>query len=233
MLWPDDVDMQRRYYAADFVNGVVYESPPEVISQWDGHLMRALVEAPSWDELKRESVRRTKRAMVAGYIYTFMFLMDRARGVLPVRAAGCASLDKAMYLAGQWAREGATYGDGTRMLASQKSIKDCWREYRSVAHFWAAMEMSRAFQFAPPMEILHPAHFHTFIRAAAYMQMFGTTHRLANKSKKAAEVLSPPASTWLIDVGVYRPTIMLPNDNAVFADAPFVLMLKRYGAKKR
>ena len=42
MLWPDDVDMQRRYYAADFVNGVVYESPPEVISQWDGVMKHVL-----------------------------------------------------------------------------------------------------------------------------------------------------------------------------------------------
>ena len=233
MLWPDDADARRLYYAADFVNGVVYESPPEAVSQWDGHLMRALVEAPSWDELKRESVRRTKRAIVAGYIYTFMFLMDRAHEILPVRAAGGASIDKAMYLAGQWASDGATYGDGTRMLASRKSIKDCWREYRSVAHFWAAMEMNRAFQFAPPKEILRQAHFCTFIRAVAYMQMFGTTHQLANKSKKGAELLSPPASTWLIDTEVYRPTIMLPNDNAVFADAPFMIMLKKYSAKKR
>lgn len=228
MLWPNDAHMRRLYYSADLANGCLYEAPPETLWHCDGHLLRSLLEAPSWVQIKVESAAQTKRAIVAGYVFTFMFVMDRARELLPNRGADGASLQKAFFLAERWAKEGATYGDGTHMLASSRSIKDCWREYRSVAHFWAAMEMNRAFQFAPPREILHTAHFHTFMRAAAYMQMFGTRHRLEGKSKKAAEVLSPPESTWLLDTVANRPAIMLPEDNAVFENAPIMLMLKSY-----
>lgn len=233
MLWPNSADRRRQYYAADYANGFVYEHDATAIYPWRASLIQALLEAPSWDDLKQESARCTRRAIVAGYVFTFMFLMDKMKDRLPPRGAKGASIAKAIFLAAKWGQQGATYGDGTTMYTSEKMVEECWKSYRDVAHFWAAMEMNRIAPIAPPREILHPNNFQGFMRAAAYMQMFGTTYVPDNRSKASPEFLLSLESAWLVDTDQYRPAITFTDDLTVFDDAPFMVFLKSYKAPKR
>lgn len=111
------------------------------------------------------------------------------------------------------------------MLASAKSVKECWRDFRSVAHFWAAMELNRSFTNAPQDKLLHPDHFHDFMRAIGYLQMFGVSFQLDNRSKQSPASLISPDSDWLIDVNKYRPRISLPENADVLFDTPFMKLL--------
>ena len=128
MLWPHDVERRRHYYAADYANGFVYEADRSANYLWRAALIQDLLEAPSWSDLKQISAKCTKRAIVAGYIFTFMFLMDKLKENLPRRGAKGASISKALFLAQQWAKQGATYGDGTKMLASETMVVDADRK---------------------------------------------------------------------------------------------------------
>ena len=230
MLWPNDSEKRRLYFAADYANGFVYKHDPSSVFPWSASLIQALLEAPSWSELKNELKRQSKRALVAGYVFTFMFLMDHLKGRLPRRGAKGASISKALFLAEEWAKQGATFGDGTKMLASAKSVKDCWRDFRSVAHFWAAIELNRSFANAPQNKLFHPDHFHDFMRAIGYLQTFGVSFQLDNRSKQSPAFLISSDSDWLIDVDKNRPRIALPQNADVLFDTPFMKLLLKYKA---
>jgi len=235
MLWPkeDESDMRRFYYAADYANGFVYDHEPSSIYPWQANLIQALLEAPSWQDIKKESTIRTKKAVIAGMVFTFMFMMDKCKEKLPRRGDHGASLSKAFYLVEEWSRDGATYGDGTPFPLSDKTIKDCWRDYRSVAHLWAALEMNRIVRYAPDLKIMRPENFHKFMSTVAYLQMFGTTFHLNNKSKRMSGTLLPPTSTWLVNTDTFTPRILLPRDDSAYDDAPFLKFLQRYDSTAR
>jgi len=231
LLFPgaEEEARRRQYYAADLANGTFYEPGPEIIC-WQVDQLQALLEAPSWQELRREATERTKRALLAGYIFTFMFLLRLLQDRLPNRGEKGASLAKAKFIVREWALQEGVYGDGTPIPTSEKFIRDCWNDYRDVAHLWAAMEMNRVAEYAPFRQILHPAYADKFFETAAYLQEFGLAHRLRNKAAKVQDTLLNPHTCWRIDIERYRPRILLPVDPAVFDDAPFMPILRRYAA---
>lgn len=230
MLWPDNVERRRHYCAIDYANRFAYEHNTSLKSL-PASLIQALLEAPSKSQVERDTAQASKRAIIAGYVLVFMFLMDLLRDRLPDKwGAKGASLSKAKFLAQKMAQSGVKFGDGSRMFTSDTSIEKCWHDYRSVAHLWSVGVMNRIARFAPQRELTKQAHFHKFMQAATYMQMFGTRHKLDNRSKHSPEALLVADKTWLIDVNEFRPSLLLPKDLSVFDNSPFVVMLKKYKA---
>ena len=210
MLWPDDRERWRHYCAVDYANRFVHEDDSPEICQWPASLIRSLLEAPSRSQVKRDTAQATKRGIIAGYIFVFMYLMDLRRDRLPDRGAKGASLSKAKFLAQKKAQSGTSYGDGTKLFTSDTTIEQCWQDYRSVAHLWAAGLMNKFVPYAG-RRLTDPVHFPRFLQTAAFMQQFGTTHKLDNRSKTSPETLLVAANTWLIDLQEYPPKLLLPK----------------------
>lgn len=234
MCWPSDTetDARRHYYAADYANGFVYEHDPGALWPWPGSLIRDLLEAPSWVTIMQEQRRRTKDGIIAGYVFASMFLMDCAKDRLPPRGKQGASLDKAFWIALQIAASGATYGDGSNMASGLSKVKECWKAYRSVAHFWAALEINRSFPVCPQDQIFHSEHFDSFMRIVSALQVFGIGFQMDNRSKQATTNLLTADMAWLIDTERFKPALHLPADSSAFESSLLVRALKTYTATK-
>ena len=190
--------------------------------------LETLLDAPSWASLSAEMERRGKRAMMAGYVFATVFLLDYCRANLPARIATGASLNKATAAAAGWAKSDGLFGDGTRMPSSTV-IKECWAEFGTVAHLWAAKLLNQAFPRYPVNQDFEEQNVSAFLQSAAYLQMFGANHRLEDKSKRRRDSLLDPATGWTVDIARHRPALMLCDPADLF-DAPFLLALKRYAA---
>lgn len=231
MLWPlpDQQVKREQFAAASAVNDLLGTGEQSLTI--DAPLLEALLHAPSWEELGREVEEQTRKATIAGYVMSFMFIMDRYSDKMPRRGEDGGSLDKAFFCATEWAREGHSYRDGRPIQASDGRVKKCWQEFRSVAHFWAAKELNKATLAVPQQAIFQEQHFPVFLQSAAYLQCYGLSRELTNKSKSGSRNLLSPEETWSLDIARYRPEIQLPADDESVLLAPFVQYLKRYVAK--
>ncbi|MBC7619249.1 MAG: hypothetical protein H7293_09750 [Candidatus Saccharibacteria bacterium] len=229
MLWPESEEKRHHFLTVDSVKGILGSIESNGAEVWETSLIQSLLDAPSSQEILDQVRYCTKRAVIAGNVFNFMFFMDRLKDRLPPRGAKGASINKAIYLATQWAKTGATFGDGSKMLVSDRLVQECWQEYRSVAHLWAAYEINRIFPVSEMnQKFVHPENFQNFMEAGAYMQMFGTTHQMTKKSTKTAESLQSLDSIWAVDVQRFMPRIYMPSDLNLFNDAPFIAMLNAY-----
>ncbi|MBV5349689.1 hypothetical protein JZU71_00540, partial [bacterium] len=54
------------------------------------------------------------------------------------------SMGKAIHVSMQFSL-GKKFGDGDKMHYSESKIRECWDEYKSVAHLWAAYRITQAY----------------------------------------------------------------------------------------
>lgn len=230
MFWPGQGDLKRReqQFVAELVNGYAFENGMEADITIKAHLLQTLLEAPGWEQIKREITEQTRRATVAAYVLLFSFAMEKIGDRLPKRGSSGASLSKAFFLVGEWAKTGAVYGDGSPWLGSHGYVKKCWAEFKTVSHLWAAMQWNRSYEFAPPREVFFPDHLVKFMMAARYFQEFGQQLRLNNHSKSGAEFLLPADTTWLVRSDQFRAIAPMPSGDEVFLQAPFIEWLHKY-----
>jgi hypothetical protein len=231
MLWPDEAHAARRaqFVAVTYARQLRRDAIVDEELTLPGRLVDALIDAPSWAATLEEARELTRRATIAGDVFMVMYIMDRWKDRLPKRGASGASLSKAIFAIATWARN-ATYGDGVSLVASEKSVKDCWRDYRDVAHLWGARAMNRAFAGAD--DVFTAWQLPQLLEAAAYLQLFATTFSLDSKSAREPETLLSPDTAWTLDVSQHRPRLITPTDPAVFDDAPFMGALRQYATAK-
>lgn len=231
MLWPLPNQRVKReqFAAASEVRDMLVSSERPL--SIDETLLETLLDAPSWGDIGYQVEEQTRKATIAGYVMAFMFIMDRYSDKMPRRGEEGGSLDKAFFCATEWAREGHSYRDGRPIQASDGRVKKCWQEFRSVAHFWAAKELNKVTLAVPQQAIFQEQHFPVFLQSAAYLQCYGLSRELTNKSKSGSRNLLNPEETWSLDIAKHRPGIQLPADDDNVLLAPFVQYLKRYVAK--
>lgn len=116
-------------------------------------------------------VANSKRAFIAGDILMTLYLMDRFKLPEP-------SMNKALFVAMEFAKK-ATYGDGTRLNTSERMVRQCWTEYESVAHLWAAFRINQAYPYTDD-PFIDPK----FLEVAVGLYRFGTGFVPARAKKK-------------------------------------------------
>lgn len=162
MLFPNDDVARRQCFAVEFAREKVLDCEDADRLEIAARDLGLLIDAPAYAELKKIVAANTKRAIVAGDILTGLYLMHRFEVPEP-------SMNKAKFVAMEYART-AKYGDGSRMNVSERMILECWNEYKSVAHFWAAFRINRAYPYAPDEEVFISKE---FPEVAVEMYRFG------------------------------------------------------------
>lgn len=228
MLWPGEGqhDIRNQFYAVSMAHEML-KSGCHHYSMEAGHLS-VILSAPSWTELGSQMAQQTKRATMAGYVFAFVYLMDKYNRLLPPRGDKGGNLDKAYSLAVAWAKTGVAYGDESPLLANETSVKQCWREFRPVAHFWAAMELNKGTQAVPPKNMFSADWLPTYLASVSDLQLYGLQKVMTNKSKSAASHLLMRETAWLIDIEAHRPCDSFPIDESAVADAPWLQFLRDY-----
>jgi hypothetical protein len=165
MLFPNNRDAANSCFALEQIKAVIDGDSDDETRPVNVRTLRLLVEAPSWANFKKLVTENTKRGIVAGNILGALYMMDRFDVPEP-------SMNKAVFVASAFAK-GQKYGDGTKMAISEPAIRKYWKEFRSVAHLWAADRLGQDYQFAEdPFSI--EGH-RTFLEVAQGIFQFGST----------------------------------------------------------
>ncbi|NWG39240.1 MAG: hypothetical protein HXY27_04635 [Hydrogenophilaceae bacterium] len=165
MLFPNDEQLRKQCFAVEIARFHALNASESAKLQIDVETLRLLLEAPAYGSLKETVSAITKRAIVAGDLLMTLYIMHKFGLKEP-------SVNKAIFVCQQFAHK-AKYGDGTPMNVSERTVKECWREFKSVAHFWAAFRLNKAYPFAPSdTEVFaHPK----FLGVASAVYQFGVT----------------------------------------------------------
>lgn len=162
MLFPNDDMARRQCFAAESTRAKVLDCADADRLEIAARDLRLLIDAPAYGDLKKIVADNTKRAIVAGDILMGLYVMHRFKVPEP-------SMNKAKFVAQEYAKT-AKYGDGTRMNVSERMILEFWNEYKSVAHFWAAFRINRAYPYAPDEDVFISKE---FPEVAVEMYRFG------------------------------------------------------------
>lgn len=199
MCWPDDEPTRNQFEAAHKVRQVLAVPNADRTVDVSPNLLRILLEAPPWNELRSIQQTSVRAGFVVGQLLLTMFLLDRYADQLPPRGGRGATLSKAVAVAAKWGKNGGTLGDGHPFPSSDRTIRTYWKRFRSVAHLWAALSVNVAAPWAPDRETMSPEHFATFLGVAAGFQKFGLDFVIFNRTTKTEERLLDPAALWRLD----------------------------------
>lgn len=228
MLFPNNETLRNQNYAVEVAKYEVgnidcltekwiHSRTKELDIPISAECIKLLIEAPSDSELKIIRVERTKQGIVAGQILASLYLMDRLKLEEP-------SLNKAFFIAKEYAKR-AKYGDDSKLPAESK-IKQYWKEYLPVAHFWAALEINRAYPFvADQSDCFSEKGFTQFLQAAAGICDFGI--KFIPKRAKPKNPILDAEKCWILDSSIEP--LHLKSD---IKPEKFIKSLRKYKAPR-
>jgi hypothetical protein len=197
MLYPDDERKRRESFVTSEVRRLTF-APDASSLTLSADDARALLAAPSWDEIKRVEEARAKMGFVAGQVLATLYLTHRFRGTSKYFVP---SMNRAIFVAQSLAAKGALFGDGTPMPRSDRTIRTYWRNFAPVAHYWATLRLGGlGYPFSPKREALAPAHFPRFLGIANAMFRFGV--QFVPEGAQPALPLLDPATAHALPPGV-------------------------------
>lgn len=216
MFYPNDAEARAQSLAlsrAQTLVGADGEDDSTMFAVSRGDLRR-LIAVPPPDSVRKNRVERTKRAYIAGELLNAVYLMHKF-DLQP-------SIGRAIYALEAWSPTSG-YGDGSKMVTSESAIRECWREFSPVAHFWSAIRINRSYPFAPERLAFTSEHFSTFLAVAAGFHQFATTF-IPPRARPAIPIVDP-AVAWAPPSDIEPRT--LQSDR--FPDR-LELLLRRYKA---
>ncbi|MDP2141622.1 MAG: hypothetical protein Q8L20_12505 [Gammaproteobacteria bacterium] len=176
-----------------------------------------LIDAPSDADFKKIRTERMKRGCIAGQVLTSLYLMDRFKWEEP-------SLHKAIYVTEKFGKK-TKYSDGSKLPAESK-IKEYWKEYKSVAHFWAALELNGSYTFvSDKYDCFSDKGFTQFLQVAAGIYDFGI--EFIPKRARPRKPILDAEECWVLDSSI-RP-VELQSD---IKPDNLINILKKYKAPK-
>ena len=171
MFYPDDESGRRASIVTAEVRRVT-SAPDAPLLTLSAEDARTLLVAPSWDQIKRAERYRAKMGFVAGQVLATLYLTHRFREKSPRYFV--PSMNRAIFVTQGLAAKGALFGDGTPMPRSDRTIRDYWRTFAPVAHFWATLRLAGlGYPFAPEREAFAAEHFPRFLGIANALYRFG------------------------------------------------------------
>jgi hypothetical protein len=225
MLFPSDELLRERFVAVQKARALIQdcaESERVVLSALDVHL---LIDSPrcgnsgEFDTLIDESI---KKATVAGDILACLYLMNRFKMPEP-------SMNKAIFVAMDYAKT-ARYGDGSDLLTSEARIRESWKEYRSVSHFWAMFRIDIAYRLGETGRALDPENHQKFLECSKEIYKFGSTF-VPHRARPQKPILDP-AECWQLpsEISAFAPPCVSKSETK---PEKLISTLEKYQAPKR
>jgi hypothetical protein len=195
MLFPNNKELQERYFTVNKVKGYLAELHKtldsygstsslfnKTIIELDAYSLTLLLEAPSDSEMKMLVADSTKRAIIAGDILSAIYIMYKSGIEEP-------SINKAIHVTQEYAKAKETkYGDGTRLPISERYIREYWREFLPVAHFWAAFRLNQSIPYVEE-KLFESDGFDLFMRVSQGIYGFGTNY-IPKRAKPKTPILN-------------------------------------------
>lgn len=233
MLWPNDEVRREGFVASEYVRieGLDRGNDNVEVPRW---LVRNLANALPARELQTEGTAHAKSGKLAGYVLQVMFLVWKYPAAFG-RIPKTASINQALAAVASLGKAGLTYGGSAdahaRLPTSTTTIKNAWREYRNVAHLWAALNWDEDVRpiVRPPRSMFKPGFLGAFLEAAHYFQCFGVDFELDNRSKQDAEHLLGSSTIWAVPQQL-KPRLPLPKDVGFLAGSRLAEALRKYRA---
>lgn len=172
MLFPNDSTLREQYFTMNHAANSIQGMADDIKIEIDAQTIEILINAPSQKELKLKAAEATKRAIYAGDILGTIYLMDRFKTSAP--AFSRPSMNKAIEFAKQFGLQNR-FGDGEQMYYSEKKVRDCWEEFKTVAHFWAAHRISQNYNISKGDNFESLENLHKFLAVAKRLFEFGTS----------------------------------------------------------
>lgn len=158
--------------------------------------IRALLSAPSSDEMKEKKQKGARAGLIAGDLLVMLYAMSVSNSVSE------PSIKKAMYAYMRWAEGGATFGDGKPLPKSRSELEKAWATHRSVAHIWGAMSLTREIGDGDLLALFGP-HWGRFLQMSAGLLQFG--------SEFIPRRIKPPRPTLDLDQAWCLPSCIQPE----------------------
>ena len=197
MNFPSDATLRRSYYAVAFERVQLDENKNDAFVEIGRDMLDCLVRAPSDRDLRDLSAKQTKRGYIAGEFLLSIYAMD----FFP-KYFNEPSIRKAIFITQAFARQNQ-FGDGSKMPTSETTIRKAFAEFRSVAHFWAAMRLHETLPKRDHREVLGSAEAdRDFLGIAGMLQDFGCG--FVPKRAKPQEPLLDRNTLWNIPASFAR-----------------------------
>lgn len=167
MLFPNDAKDRKRYHLINQTNQDLKNQNMQdaLISRDD---LELLLESPSYESWSKLVAENTKKAIIAGDLCGIIYAMHVFNMPKP-------SMNKAIAAMKEFANtSGVEYGDGDRLPKSEQTMRNCWNEYRGVAHLWGAFRLNQDYQIGVDHRVFTEENYIPFLEVAAGILRFGT-----------------------------------------------------------
>lgn len=186
---PNDPVFRDQFFTMD---QVLYEmtnlaGDHQLISM-SANTLQILLEAPGYTDMTIRAAAAAKRAVIAADILCAIYLMDKFSLPEP-------SMNKAVAMVRDYART-TTYGDGSRMDTSITRIRECWQEFKSVAHLWAAARINQVYPYTERQEDLYADSFESYLQVAQSFYHFGVS--FIPKRARPIEPILDAKTSWTL-----------------------------------
>lgn len=135
MCFPDSPELRQTLLAREILEGQMQKEGVDAgavsAPRW---VMRCLLRGPSHYEITECVVEATKRGTVAGDLLGLIYRMHFEEAQEPSLRKAIADYKKFGV--------GKKYGDGSPLKYSEKTLRDHFEEFKSVAHLWAAYRLN-------------------------------------------------------------------------------------------
>lgn len=212
MLFPNDKVQQQQYVSIN--QGLV-----EAYNN-DGNISdvtsESLIHAHRPEDIENKIIPKlSNKVLIVGDMLATQYLLHYHSSIPP-------SLSKANFIVVQREKE-LLNDDGKRQTISERAVYDYWKEYKSVAHLWAAYFLNGYVPYHEDENIFQDKAFPTFIGIAAHVQDFATKFKPAQATKPMLD----PNEIWSLPEYVTR--IQLTGKPEL---SPLREILKSYEPKK-
>jgi hypothetical protein len=215
MLFPSNEDLRDRFLAVLRAEALIKDCAESDIVSLSALDVHFLIDAPRWDgEFNALATDSTKRACIAGDILSSLYLM----WVLKIDEP---SLNKAIHIEidfaqgkGKKGNKKPKYGDGDTLPVSESEYRKYWREYISVAHFWAAVRLQRSHPFGDGKNPLSEDNYQAFLGVAQAIFQFGS--KFIPKRARPRSAILDPLECWQLPDSVAATHLKTEHISEVF-----------------
>ncbi len=209
MHFPHDERSRKRYLAVRMAEQSLSAKETQTF-ELTREALESIVDAAMggvWSSVEQTA----KRGIVAGDVLMVMYAMHAAPWELPAPSFG-----RAIDVIKRFASDpgmGAEYADGAKLPRSDRIVRECISEFRSVAHLWGAFRLHQAFPLPTQLheDLLRSREgARALLGIARTLQEFGVSFvpQLANPPTSILD----PANIWRVPDTVPKFSLRWPAD---------------------
>ena len=199
MHFPKNKELREQYVALNRITSLIKGLKETDKIEIDVKTLNHVIDAASFVKMNELCGETTKKGVIAGDILSTIYLMDLFNIQEP-------SMNKAIHVAQEYAKT-TTYNDGTKLNTSERMIRKYWREFMSVAHFWAAVRLNQSYTFCAYEETFsNHDNFKVFLEVSAELLNFGCNF-VPKRTRQDTTILNRD-NVWALPSDIPRRTLV-------------------------